>query len=120
MARRATEALRWAAQMFGDIVYDTGERALRFLEEALELVQTQGLTAERAHALVDRVYGREPGDVFKEIGQAQLTLDVLCENAGYDPYLEAEREFRRILAIPKDEWRRRQNAKAAGIARACG
>lgn len=117
MARRASEALRWAVQMFGSVVYDRQERAARLLEEALELAHSQRLDPRIASALLNRVYSRPVGDVAEEIGQVQLALDILSENLGLDPYLEAEREFRRVQAIPKEEWQRRHRGKVAeGVA----
>lgn len=48
----------WMLACFGEqISRDPVERNHRFLEEALELVQSLGCTASEAHQLVDYVYG---------------------------------------------------------------
>lgn len=41
---------------------------MQVLEEALELVQSNGCTASEAHQLVDYVFGRPIGDRKEEIG----------------------------------------------------
>lgn len=109
--------LRWAHKTFGDIALRRDERAMRFVEEAIELVHAEGLPADTVRKIIDRVYARPAGDVRKEIGQAQLTLDCLAQNIGIGTYPESLREWERIKAIPKEEWDRRHSAKVAlGIA----
>jgi hypothetical protein len=55
---------KWMLACFSpSIVMDATERNHRFLEEALELVQSLGCTASEAHQLVDYVFGRPDGDV---------------------------------------------------------
>jgi hypothetical protein len=50
----------WMIACFGeDISGDKSERIHRFIEEALELVQSTGCSQSEAHQLVDYVYGRE-------------------------------------------------------------
>jgi len=69
----------WLVKCFGpEIASDKTERNHRFLEEALELVQSAGCTAEEARQLVEYVYGREPGKMEQEIGGVMLTLAALC------------------------------------------
>lgn len=75
------------------------ERALRFLEEALEAVQSAGVTREEAHALVDYVFDRpvEP-EIAKEFGGVFTTALVFAEAMGLDFYECGRREFARCLA----------------------
>lgn len=68
----------WCVTCFGETTaYDVDERNWRFLEEALELVQSLGGDADGAHQLVDYVFGREPGDPHQEVGGTMVTLAAL-------------------------------------------
>jgi hypothetical protein len=113
----AEKVLDWAASMFGPIARDRNERACRFLEEAIELAQAEGLDMEIVNAITARVYSREPGPIHKEIGQARMTLDCLAKNIGLDAQMEERREWDRVRTIPKEEWQRRHRTKVRlGIA----
>jgi hypothetical protein len=69
----------WLLACFGEMIAgDREERNHRFLEEALELVQSCGCTAHEAHQLVDYVYGRPVGDLHQEVGGVMVTLAALC------------------------------------------
>ncbi|MDC6128597.1 hypothetical protein PPH41_11610 [Burkholderia gladioli] len=69
----------WMLECFGPtIAADTIERNHRFLEEALELVQSLGCTASEAHQLVDYTFGRPIGEPAQEVGGVMVTLAALC------------------------------------------
>lgn len=69
----------WMLACFGaEISSDKIERNHRFLEEALELVQATGCTANEAHQLVDYVYGRPTGEPLQEVGGVMVTLAAFC------------------------------------------
>jgi hypothetical protein len=73
------EVSDWLIHCFGDeIACDKRERNHRFIEEALELVQACGGTAEDCHMLVDYVFGRETGVPEQEVGGVMVTLAALC------------------------------------------
>lgn len=87
----------WLAECFGEVIAaDTVERNHRFLEEALELVQSCDCTAEEAHKLVDYVYGRAVGEPSQEVGGVMVTLAALCLAQGLDMHANAETELARI------------------------
>lgn len=88
----------WMLACFGEqISADQLERADRFTEEALELAQTMpGFTADRAHALVDYVFGRPVGERHQEVGGVMVTLAALCNTVDLNIETEARRELARI------------------------
>jgi len=101
----------WLLYCFGlEIASDKTERNHRFLEEALELVQSAGCTADEAHQLVDYVYGREVGEMEQEVGGVMLTLAALCVahdlDMGHCGEVELERVWTKIEQI-----REKQSAK---------
>lgn len=109
--------LAWAVEIFGPIAKLRSERLLRFIEEAIELAHADGMEREVFNRVADRVYSREPGEINKEIGQAQACLETYAENIGESSAALAEKEWQRVQSIPRAEWERRHAAKAAlGIA----
>lgn len=88
---------QWMKACFGPVISaDKTERNHRFLEEALELVQSGGCTASEAHQLVDYVFGRPVGELGQEVGGTMVTLAALCLAQHVDMHAEAERELARI------------------------
>lgn len=117
LERRPAAFLAWAREMFGPVALVRGERLLRFVEEAIELAHADGMERATLNAVADRVYSREPGNILKEIGQAQACLETYAENINLSSDELAEREWQRVQSIPRDEWERRHSAKQAiGIA----
>lgn len=114
---RPSEFLAWAYRTFGPVALVRGERLMRFVEEAIELAHADGMERETLNAIANRVYSRPPGDVPKEIGQAQATLETYAERIGESSDALAEIEWQRVQSIPQAEWDRRHAAKQAiGIA----
>lgn len=72
----------WAKGVYGDVVDGQRYQALRFLEEAMELVQSQGLSREDVNTVADYVYARSIGDESVEIGDVQICLNILSEVRG--------------------------------------
>lgn len=115
---RPSRFLNWARETFGEIALDRRERTLRFLEEAVELAQSMGISMDVTDALVARVYRRAPSNPEQELGQALVTLEMLAKATAIDAEAEATKEFYRVQSIPREEWKRRHAAKVAlGIAR---
>lgn len=103
--------LAWAVETFGPIAADDRDRALRFLEEALELVQAAGLEMLDVANMADRVFDRPAGDLEKEIGQAGLTLGMLATSLGFSLQMLVAAEFARVSKIPREEWAARHAEK---------
>lgn len=109
--------LKWAVGVFGDVAKSRQERAARFIEEAVELVQAEGLPVSTVQSIVRRCYDRPAGDSHKELGAAGITLLALAENSGMDAGDAILCEWERIQAKPQDYWDKRHAAKvAAGTA----
>jgi hypothetical protein len=108
----------WAHETFGDVALQPHERARRFLEEALELVQTQGVSAEEAHRLVDYVFARPVGEPGQEMGGTMITVLLLAEVLGLDALGEALREQARVEQPGMRERMRAKHAQkvAQGVA----
>jgi len=86
----------WVLACFGPaIAADATERCHRFVEEALELSQSCGGTAEDAHKLVDYVFGRDVGEREQEVGGVMVTLAALCNAFSVDMDEAASRELAR-------------------------
>lgn len=102
---------KWVVSCFGEeVAADGRERNHRFLEEALELVQSTGCTASEAQQLVDYVFGRDIGEPGQEVGGVMNTLAALCNAHGLDLEGEAEKELARVWTI-SDRIRAKHAAK---------
>lgn len=87
----------WMLRCFGDsLTQDIDECNRRFLEEALELVQSLGCTKEQVLSLAAYVFDRPAGDPGQEVGGVAVTLAALCQANALDMYNEATREIMRI------------------------
>lgn len=75
-----------------EVCRDGTERNHRFLEEALELVQSLGCTQSEARQLVDYVFSRPVGEPKQELGGVMVTLSALasCHDMNLDTAGETE------------------------------
>lgn len=91
------EVRRWCIACFGEeISNDKKERNHRFLEEAIELVQSTGCTKDEALDLVEYVFERPIGETKQEVGGVMVTLAALCNAHTIDMIDAAWVEIRRI------------------------
>lgn len=72
------------------------ERALRLLEEALELAQAESLGMPIVIQLMLRVWSRPVGEVHQEVAGIGVTTLAYCAAAGLDFERELEIELERI------------------------
>lgn len=101
----------WMQKCFGAIIAsDRVERNYRFLEEALELTQSCGLTKEDAIRLVDYVFDRPVGEIRQEVGGVMVTLAALCNAHGISLANCAEKELARVYELI-DKIREKQASK---------
>ncbi len=86
----------WVSECFPAAAQDdVTERAHRFLEEALELVQASGCTKEEARLMIDYVFDRPVGEQDQEVGGVMVTLAALCNALGLSMEDAAEKELAR-------------------------
>jgi hypothetical protein len=112
----------WVRRVFGRAHYTNKlVRAMRFGEEAIELMYSLGVSKEAAQRVLDHVY-RNPTtslhtNYFREMGQVMMTLNVLAEFVGTGtPEAAFEVELRRVLGLNESYFREREDAKvAAGL-----
>ena len=105
-------AYDWGARCFGrEHMVDRPTRALRCLEEAIELAQSLGVSKEYADLLVASVYDRPPGDPIQEAGGTLLTCSVLCHAIGQTPERVYETELTRCLSKSPEYFAKRNAEK---------
>lgn len=108
----------WMDSLFGvDLASSPVERSMRFLEEALELVQAQGMDRDGAMRVVGYVFGRPAGEPPQEVGGVMVTLAGLCHKAGISMGAEAIREMDRIdaPAVRSKIFQKQAAKRAAGL-----
>ena len=89
----------WMQQCFGAaIAADVRERGDRFLEEALELLQSHGYDPARVARLRDYVWSRPIGEPAQEVGGVMVTLAAYCTATSIDLDAAGEAELARILS----------------------
>lgn len=110
---RADEVLEWAQRTFGPVACSGRERALRFVEEAVEAGHAAGIDIQTLLRIVVRVYEKQsdPGDLAKEIGQARMTLAAFAWVWQVDDTLEYAREWHRVDCVSPEEHRARHKRK---------
>ena len=87
----------WASACFGaDAAIDQFHRRNRFIEEAIELHQASGGTADEVAQLVDHVYAKPIGAPRQEAGGCLLTLATLCNALDLDLLHAGEDELARV------------------------
>lgn len=113
---RQRRVWQWVRQAFGDAHCSLEQRAVRFLEEALELYQAAGGSPTMAHSLITHVFSNPPGNIAQEIGGCGTTLLSVAEAAHVSADREEKRELQRVLSKPLAHFRERNERKnAAGF-----
>ena len=99
----------WVKQCFGET--SKTERNYRFIEEALELVQSLGTSKEEVLELVDYVFNRPSGEPWQEVGGTMTTLAALCNAHDLDMEESADRELTRMWGAIERYVRNRQTSQ---------
>lgn len=95
----------WVISRIGGDHMQPIERAMRNLEESLELAQTEGVTLEQANKQAQHVFGRPAGDPVQEAGGVAVCLLAWCAARGVRLLDVALREVERIESKPIAEIR---------------
>lgn len=108
----------FVSSRFGeDVLADLGERVDRVFEEAAELAQSEGRTADHMAHILAYVYSRDVGAPPQEAAGVAVTLLAYGAAKGLRIRDVEAREIARIMAKPPQHFRMRQAAKAAlGVA----
>lgn len=108
----------WVHVVLGyDCLMNRRERALRLIEEAIELGQVEGLSRSDVVKVTNRVFDRPVGEREQEVGGIGVCLLAYCYAAGIDFKGLTERELRRIEKLDPNIIRAKHAAKAeAGTA----
>lgn len=115
--QRQRSVLAWAVRTFGEVTKSTKERALRLVEEAIEVGQAAGLSRAIVERLVERVYARDPGDLRKELGGVGVTLMAFAESIGESAEELDRDEIERIFGIDPAVFQTKHASKIeAGVA----
>lgn len=105
-------SVAWGVSAFGgDHVHSVGQRAIRFLEEAIELYQACGGDVLMAHKLLDFVFNRPPGKIENELGGVGVTTLVLAAAAGLSADECERKEVARVLSKDPEEFAKRNREK---------
>jgi len=104
----------WIVKCFPPSLYASKrERALRFLEEAMELAQAEGLTRLDVARMAGYVFNRPVGGTQQEVGGVMVTLAALCWNENIYLDVAAKREIERIEdSAIMEKIRAKQRSKA--------
>lgn len=108
----------WGMAAFGlEQMTSIPQRALRLLEEAVELYQAAGADAAMAHRLIDYVFARPVGEVRKELGGVGVCVLAMASACGITAEETEIAEVQRLISRSPIEFTQRNAAKnAAGFA----
>ena len=111
----------WVRTRFGDGAMARHERAMRLLEEAIELAQAEGITPTEIDRLTANVFHKPAGAPSQEAAGVGVCLLAWAAGAGEDLWSLIEQEIERIESKPVEYFRARHRIKSdAGIALAAG
>jgi hypothetical protein len=95
----------WVCSRIGVAHMHPRERAMRLLEESIELAQAEGITAEQVARQADHVFSRPGGLAIQEAGGVAVCLLGWCAAHGLTLRDIAEWEIQRIEAKPAKDIR---------------
>ncbi len=95
----------WVEERIGKDHMAPRERAMRLLEEAIELCQAEGIQADLVAKQCEHVYARPAGDPKQEAGGVAVCLYGWCASRGVRLTEIAKREIERIECKPIEQIR---------------
>lgn len=109
---RQNKVAEWCIAAFGEEQMKSApHRAIRFLEECIELFQAAGGDKEKAHKLIDYMFDRPVGSIESEFGGVGLTLLALAHCLGVSADELEVKEFKRVLSLPLEHFAKRNKEK---------
>jgi hypothetical protein len=110
----------WVQACFGpEVAVDHIERNHRFLEEALELAQACGASAQEVSKLAAYVFARPAGTKEQEVGGVMVTLAALCSAHGMDMHADGDAELAAIwpkVEAIRAKWLAKPSFRDAAVA----
>ncbi len=110
----------WIRSRIGADHMHAKERAMRLLEEAIELAQSEGITQGQVNRQAAHVYARPTGEASQEAGGVAVCLLGWCAAAGHRMLDVALTEIERIEAKPIEQIRGSLARKADDDLVTCG
>lgn len=114
----------WVRSRLGLHYMHPRERAMRLLEEAIELAQAEGINVERCHNQVNHVYNRPKGEPEMEAAGVAVCLLAWCNARSKNLFALAAEEIARIesksLAEIRSSLKRKTDAGLSGGLNAAG
>lgn len=96
---------KWVVSRIGVDHMQPKERAMRLLEEAIELAQSEGISRDQVFAQTQHVYDRPSGIPSSEAAGVAVCLLAWCAARGYELKKLALREIIRIEGKPLNQIR---------------
>lgn len=104
----------WVRSTYGAAsLYSLENRALRVLEEAVELAQAENISQEQVARVVARAYSRPVGEPSQEVAGTFFTLLVYARVKGVEPIRALATEVLRVEAMDPEHFRAKQQDKIA-------
>jgi hypothetical protein len=100
-----TRVKEWVVSRIGAMNMHRRERAMRLLEESVELAQSEGITQDQVTRQVAHVFGRPAGEPSQEAAGVAVTLLGWCAATDNQLLDLAVREIERIEAKPVSQIR---------------
>lgn len=90
---------RWSRLVFRERYKDITPhiRALRLLEEVIELCQAEGATVEEIDIVKHQVLSKEKGDIYQELGGVLTTLSAYAATRNFNLEEAFFSEFERLM-----------------------
>lgn len=110
--RRQKITMAWAKATWGkEAATSPRMRAMRFIEEAMELVQAQGLSEADVNLVAKDIFSRPVGETAQEVGGVMTSLNCLVENCGLSTDECEIEELKRVLDLDPEILREKQEDK---------
>src|SRR6185295_13563995 len=104
---RQARVYEWCVATFGCAGNERRERALRLVEEAMEVAQAEGLEYIQVRDLLSYVYAKAPGNPASEAGGVGTTLLAYCAALGISANKAEKEEWDRVREFDAEYFRER-------------